>query len=368
MESFTSIDKLKNLIDRDEILSYHPESHYFGEMYEGEENSTTFEIWNSGCCNIYYSLHWNCTWVDVYPTSGTSQGEHDIINVSINTTGLPEGLNLCDIEIFSTGGNGSFIVSVNILHCQIINITVQEAWELLNSTENGIQHPVDVRTDEEWKEEHIDTPAPQNPEHHPLLELQDETMLQEFLSNYKYKTLVVYDEYGINSNVAAQILFDNEFRGLIFNMNEGLEAWRDAGYPVKANTPPGKPTITGPTKIKTGVEYNFTFTASDPEQDYLYYSIHWGDSRKDSIGPFESGEMATMSHTWKNVPSGNYSIGVYTIDRYDDESEWGFLDYKIPKNKITLQNGYLLKQLPILINKFINMQKYIIMHKLITSL
>ena len=150
---------------------------------------------------------------------------------------------------------GLLYVSVNIIHCQIINITIYESWELLNSTENGIQNPIDVRTDEEWKKEHIDTPIPENPKHYPLDELKNETKLKEFLSIYKYKTIIVYDNSGVNSSIAAQILFDNNFKGLLYNMNEGIDTWKEAGYPVKSNTPPKKPIITGSTKIKTGIEY-----------------------------------------------------------------------------------------------------------------
>ena len=66
-------------------LDYYPESHHFGNKLEGETNSTTFEIWRAGgCCAIEYTLSWDCSWVDVFPTSGTSHGEHDTITVDID--------------------------------------------------------------------------------------------------------------------------------------------------------------------------------------------------------------------------------------------------------------------------------------------
>ena len=43
------------------------------------------------------------------------------------------------------------------------DINVNEAWNLLNDTSNGIQIPIDVRTNNEWKSEHILTPKPENP-------------------------------------------------------------------------------------------------------------------------------------------------------------------------------------------------------------
>ena len=99
----------------------------------------------------------------------------------------------------------------------------------------------------------------------------------------------------------------------------------------------------------------YTFIASDPEQDYLFYSIHWGDTKVDLIGPFDSDEIVKFAHTWNDVPSGNYSIGTYAIDRYNDLGEWGFLEYKITKNKIIFQNSILFKQLLMILNTFINM-------------
>jgi len=97
-------------------LDYYPESYHFGNKLEDEADSTTFEIWRAGgCCALEYTLSWDCSWVDVFPTSGTSHGEPDIITVDIDTTGLELGLHTCEILIESNGGNGKFIVIVKIV-------------------------------------------------------------------------------------------------------------------------------------------------------------------------------------------------------------------------------------------------------------
>lgn len=97
-------------------LCYYPESHDFGYKREGETDSTTFEIW--ACCDcagsIRYTLIENCSWVDVNPTSGSSNGEKDLITVNINTTGLSEGAYICPIKIESNNGEGVFTVKVKI--------------------------------------------------------------------------------------------------------------------------------------------------------------------------------------------------------------------------------------------------------------
>ncbi|MBU1941896.1 MAG: FG-GAP repeat protein, partial [Candidatus Thermoplasmatota archaeon] len=43
------------------------------------------------------------------------------------------------------------------------------------------------------------------------------------------------------------------------------------------NQPPNTPTITGTTNGKAGVEYDYTFTTTDPDDDEVYYWITWGD-------------------------------------------------------------------------------------------
>lgn len=108
-------NEMNTLGDR-ETLEFYPKSHDFGDMYEGEVNSTVFEIWRGGgCCEITYELFWDEFWVDVFPTSGVSNGEHDPITVTVDTTGLGIGIHYCDITIQSSAGNGIFNVTVNVI-------------------------------------------------------------------------------------------------------------------------------------------------------------------------------------------------------------------------------------------------------------
>jgi hypothetical protein len=99
------------------ILNYDPQSHDFGNMTEGQTNSTIFYIWTSGgCCELTFNLTWNCSWVTVFPTSGVSNGEHVPITVTVNTTGLVIGFYTCGILITTNGGgDGVFTVTVNVV-------------------------------------------------------------------------------------------------------------------------------------------------------------------------------------------------------------------------------------------------------------
>jgi GH25 family lysozyme M1 (1,4-beta-N-acetylmuramidase) len=111
------MDRLYTFVIESEepALSLSSTSHDFGDKCEGETDSITFEIWNSGTGTLTYTLSESCGWVDVNPTSGSSTGEHDTITVDIDTTGLAEGSHTCDISIGSNDGSGTFTVTVNIV-------------------------------------------------------------------------------------------------------------------------------------------------------------------------------------------------------------------------------------------------------------
>ena len=96
-------------------LSYNPTSHNFGRINEGQTASTTFEIWNSGENSLTYSLSESCTWItDISPSSGSSNGEHDPITVTIDTSSLSGGYHSDEIHIISNGGDGDFTVECTV--------------------------------------------------------------------------------------------------------------------------------------------------------------------------------------------------------------------------------------------------------------
>ncbi|VVB59215.1 Thiosulfate sulfurtransferase GlpE [uncultured archaeon] len=118
-------------------------------------------------------------------------------------------------------------------HQGYTNITVEQAYNLLTNASNGIQIPIDVRTDSEWTIAHIDTPAPENPQHWP--NLQQGVNLTEFMELYKGKEIILYCRAGVRSKTAANMLVEHHFNGTIYNMIGGIDAWILAGYPTKAS-------------------------------------------------------------------------------------------------------------------------------------
>ena len=108
---------------------------------------------------------------------------------------------------------------------------------------------------------------------------------------------------------------------------------------VKAfvNNPPNAPEIDGPTSGKAEEKYDFTFVSVDPENNSLFYYINWGDeSFEDWFGPFNSGEIITISHNW--TTNGRYTIKARVKTDNGLMGPWGELEIKIPKNRFFVCN------------------------------
>ena len=102
--------------------------------------------------------------------------------------------------------------------------------------------------------------------------------------------------------------------------------------PWGVNHPPDAPIINGPTSGKPGVEYNFSFVSTDPEEDDLYYLIDWDDGYEDVIGIYPSGTEAYASHAW--AEKGTYIISAKAVDTSGAESGLGEFTVTIPRNRL----------------------------------
>ncbi len=212
------------------------------------------------------------------------------------------------------------------------NITVQEAWLLLTNTSNGIQIPIDVRTDPEWMFEHIDTPSPENPRHHCVCEWDNKTIVQEFIELYEGGEIIIYCAQGFRSFNAVKILIDHGFSGTIYNMPEGINGWINAGYSTIKNQPPEKPTITGRHKGKIEKEYQYLISTDDPEGGDVFYYINWSDGSETLyLGPYPSGKEIQVSHVW--LEEKTFTIQAIAIDELQAESDMATFEVSMPKTK-----------------------------------
>jgi len=101
-----------------------------------------------------------------------------------------------------------------------------------------------------------------------------------------------------------------------------LNLFGDPAARFRVGSPPAKPARPqGVEKGKPGNVYNFTTHTTDADNDKIYYKWDWGDgSFSDWIGPYKSGESATIEHSWEN--KGRYAVRVMARDEDGFTSEW----------------------------------------------
>jgi hypothetical protein len=90
---------------------------------------------------------------------------------------------------------------------------------------------------------------------------------------------------------------------------------------ANVNCPPLTPnTPSGITQGAPEIGYDYQSHTTDPDGDNIFYLFYWGEGT-DSLwlGPYNSGDTCTVSHTWMNP--GIYHVKVKAKDSYD-ESNW----------------------------------------------
>jgi len=99
------------------------------------------------------------------------------------------------------------------------------------------------------------------------------------------------------------------------------------------NNPPDKPDIIGPAEGRPGVEYDYIFVTTDPEEDNVSYYIDWGDDKTTGwTDYYPSGDLVEICHTWDEICK--YSIRAKAKDTKGMESEWSDFIIIIHRNNI----------------------------------
>lgn len=106
--------------------------------------------------------------------------------------------------------------------------------------------------------------------------------------------------------------------------------------------PPNNPNIFGSVQGIPNIDYQFAFSAIDPEGDNITYDIDWGDGNQElNIGPFSSGKTLSLSHRWTD--SDTYLVKAQATDEFGYPSGWSAHQIIIPRNKAYSLN--ILEQL-----------------------
>lgn len=110
---------------------------------------------------------------------------------------------------------------------------------------------------------------------------------------------------------------------------------KHSGLYGKCSAGPNTPIIDGPLEGNAGEEYEYTFSATHPEDGDVLLFIDWGDNSSSGwIGPYNSGQEIIEGHTWDE--RGTYIIRAKAKDNNGLESNWGTLEVVMPvKQQVT---------------------------------
>jgi hypothetical protein len=87
------------------------------------------------------------------------------------------------------------------------------------------------------------------------------------------------------------------------------------------NNPPQTPSIpNGPTNGGTNIEYTYTTSTTDPDNDQIWYQWNFGSYTTNWLGPYTSGAQAQAQYTW--TTPGTYEVKVKAKDTNQYESDW----------------------------------------------
>ncbi len=161
-----------------------------------------------------------------------------------------------------------------------------------------------------------------------------------------------YDEEYVYYTPEDEYSGSDSFTYTVTDNNGSAGVFATVSIMITPNEPPEKPDKpSGETRGKVGVEYPYTTSTTDINDDQVYYYFSWGDGAASGwLGPFESGDPGEASHTWNR--RGNYEIKVKSKDEHGLESEWSDpLPISMPKDKAFF-NSVLLDLLQRLMERF----------------
>ena len=158
---------------------------------------------------------------------------------------------------------------------------------------------------------------------------------------------VVSDNQVNLNNRAANL---DEYQGNIIGVwedtrGDNVDIYYDMIYEA-INDPPLAPTITGPNKGNPEVEYDWDFSADDPNGDNVKFFIQWGDTTSEWTGETGSGTPITASHTY--AEEGDYTITAKAQDAYGLEGPEKTKTISMPRNRALTNTLFLqfLQQFP----------------------
>jgi len=139
---------------------------------------------------------------------------------------------------------------------------------------------------------------------------------------------------------------DNDYHGAY---NPTMKSISDGfNIEIKNNFPPYQLSINGPSKVKIGETSTYQVTAIEPDDDPIYYQFDWFEEQTKWLGPYNSGETISISHSWEDPGTKLVSVRAVDDPNHDGDpsdgwvTDWECLSVEVPHEKNNLP---LLKEL-----------------------
>jgi hypothetical protein len=172
------------------------------------------------------------------------------------------------------------------------------------------------------------------------------------------------DASGISINVHTPncgSCYISNYRNLLFSNDKKWDEFVLAIENCWSNNKyPDDPIVDGAPIAKIGDEYELTVEVNDPDNDGLYINVYWGinaydDDAYSSSGPYDSGEKAIITHTYKksdfDIRDPEVGLIITTRDPWGKSSSAKFyVDLTRAKGKtIDLQLFNLFSRMPFIL-------------------
>lgn len=159
----------------------------------------------------------------------------------------------------------------------------------------------------------------------------------QFKKTYN-QTDTYYDPYGQKNLTLYKKYY---WKIVTWDSQEISTVGDDWSFTTGINDEPTDPMINGPNVGTAGLEYEFTFISTDPNNHTIKYYINWDDGNTLETDYFASGKVVNLSHVWDE--EGTYIIKIRAEDHLQAQSEWSSFTFKAPRNKAL--NYYLINYL-----------------------
>lgn len=91
--------------------------------------------------------------------------------------------------------------------------------------------------------------------------------------------------------------------------------------------------VTGPNSGRPNINYNFNFSAVDPQGDDFYLYVNWGDKTYTNwLGPYNTGDVIQLNHSFPEQK--NYTIKARANDTYDNLGKEQPFEFSVTKSKV----------------------------------